>query len=185
MKQIVPLWLLAAAFAGCLDVPEPFENEAGPPGDASTPGPGFAPQEGRQETSDDAVSLVGDLRVDDCDAAFCIHAVATNENAAAMYVNNVCTTPWSEALHQDSKPIHKSEPMATCAAWGVRPVEAGEQLHANFTWDGSIWDDDAQTYRDAPDGAYTWSIQFSYHASSDGGDRRELEMAFPVVIGAT
>lgn len=174
MHKTLLFALLAVAFAGCTDAPGADET--------SMPGNGFAPQEGNQGASDDRASLSGQFST--CDAGFCIDAVATNEGEP-IYVSDICVTPWTESMAQGGKAVQKSEPMAVCMAFGVRPMETNEQLEANFTWDGRLWDDDAQAYKDAPEGDYVWSIQFTYYTGSNGEGRNQLELDFPVVIGAT
>lgn len=183
------LLILAIPFllAGCADTDAPpadtLPTDPGP-SEPSQPGPGFAPQTGHQESSSDAVSLVGDLYAEGCDEMFCIDAVATNEGGD-VYVHDICITSWSESMLQRQSSVQKDEPMAHCEAWGVRAMDSQEQLEVAFTWDGRLWDDDAGEMRDAPEETYTWSIHFAYYTDNEGGGRTELSIDFPVIIGET
>lgn len=183
------LLLLAIPFllAGCTDTGAPSDTLPTDPGpsEPSQPGNGFAPQTGHQEESNDHVSLVGDLYAEGCAEMFCIDAVATNEGSEPVYISNICVSPWSETMADEHGDVQKTEPYAVCLAWGVRAMEPGEQVEANFTWDGRLWDSDAEEYRDAPQGSYTWSIHFDHYGDDGGGDRDRLTIDFPVIIGPT
>lgn len=185
MRNLFVLALLvAAAFAGCTTPP----IDDLPPDDGTRPrdGEDFAPQEGHQEASTDTLSLVGDLSVECADdSMFCIDAVATNEGGDAIYVHNICITSWSESMKQRDSTVQKTEPMAYCEAFGLRAMETNEQMEQTFSWDGRLWDDDAQEYRDAPEDSYTWSIHFQYYENQEGGESHTVTIEFPVIIGET
>ena len=200
MKRVVPLLLLSAFLAGCAADQEPESDDPAMgmpvpssgvddtetlPEDTSEPTNGFAPQQGHQEAASDDVSLVGDFFVEECGDAYCIHAKATNEGGADRFVSDICVSPWSETMQQRDSEVQKSEPYAVCMAWGLRPFEPGESVEMDFTWDGRLWDDDAQEYRSAPEDSYTWSIHFRYYDQDDGSGGETLTVAFPVIVGET
>ena len=204
MKRTVLFLLMTAFLAGCAsDAPEDATDDPAMgmpvpgsdvddtevlPTDDTRPadGQGFAPQTGRQESDNGVVRLVGDLSTAcAADERFCIHAVATNEGDADLYVSDICVSPWSESMKQRDSTVQKSGPVAVCMAWGVRALAPGQQIGADLSWDGMLWDDDAQEYREAPQDSYTWSVHFAYYEGEDGSGSDELVLDFPVIIGET
>ncbi len=88
-------------------------------------------------------------------------------------------------MRQRDHDVQKEQPRAVCEAWGVRPLAPGERSSMDFSWDGRLWDEDAQEHRDAPEDVYTWSVHFVYYEDAEGGGRRQVSLDFPVIIGET
>ncbi|MGB1585475.1 MAG: hypothetical protein ACPHID_00320 [Thermoplasmatota archaeon] len=186
MHRTLFLALLAVAFAGCTE--NAYENEALPPDadDTSMPADGFAPQEGRQDTGDEHVSFVGELSTGcPADERFCIYLTATNEGSSTLYVRTSQEGAFTESMKQRDSAVTKSEPMFYTQEWTVAALAPGEELETYVSWDGRLWDEDAQEYRDAPQDNYTWSVHFTYFEDADGSGSQQLSLDFPVVIGST
>lgn len=170
--------LLVAAFllAGC----------AGTPDDAGGGGSGFAPQSGHDEDTDPAAPglvLEGDLR--ECEAGVCVDAEARNEGEATYHISDFCVPPWSESMQRDGEGVQHREPMAHCLGFGTEPFGPGDVITHNTSWDGTLWDADSESYHDAPQGAYQWTINFRAWEDGQGGDAHDLAITFTVIVGET
>lgn len=184
----IALLLALTALAGCTAPDDGTLPEGSlptdPNADTSEPANGFAPQTGQGEDVDGDLALVATLR--QCDAGFCIDAVATNEGSEPAYVSNICVTPHGERLEENGDVVQHREPYAVCQAWGVREWAANEQIPFELEWDGTLWNDEAQKYEPAPDGtAYEWFATFTAYRDQDGGAPVQLEVGIPVIIGET
>ncbi len=165
--------IVFVALAGCAD-PSIVDSE---------PRPGIAPQEGFDEDTRNGLHLEG--RMLPCEAGHCIEATASNEGSEPVHVSNICTQPFHDRMERDGKMVQHKEPMATCAAFGTRPMEPGEQIDFGFEWDGTVWGDERQQSVAAPQGAYQWSAHFQAWTEEGGGDTIELAIEFAVVVGPT
>ncbi len=168
---------LCVFFAGCLDSNDDAGN--GPGG----PGQGFAPQTGHAEDAKGDLMLVGDLS--ECDAGFCVAAVATNNGTESAFVSDLCQPAVSDRMESESGPVLHREPVFFCQAFSLREWAPGEEIPFELEWDGRLWNDEASAYEDAPQGVYQWHIEFKSYQVMAGGDSTELVIAFTVVIGAT
>lgn len=187
------LWLiaLAALVAGCTeasipndaDPADPLESDQLPDGsgDTSQPAQGFAPQEGRYEAHGRNVSLVVSLMP--CEAGHCITAVATNEGSGPLHVSSICVEPFSDAMARDGAAVQHREAAFHCEAFGTETFASQAMLTWSASWDEQVWSDDGP--EPAPQGAYDWTVSFRAYEDADGGAPIDVEVKFPVVVGAT
>jgi hypothetical protein len=176
-------WALAGLLllAGCV---APETTNGSDDGASSGGSNGLLPQEHDTNTSDPkapGVVLEGSLK--ECDEGLCIDAIARNEGPHTYQISSICVDPWDDRMEQDGEPVWHREPMAVCLAFGVKPFAPGDEVRFEATWNGTLWDDG--TYVDAPPGSYDWIAQFTLYEGDDGDGRHDLELVFPVVIGAT
>ncbi len=189
MRKLALTFVAMIALAGCTDAPAdeaqlgdelPLDPHAG---SGTQPGQGVAPQQGLEEDVGGDLHLRGVMRA--CEAGFCVEATASIEGLDSYYVSNICVPPHGDAMERDGSPVQHREPMAYCAAFGLREWTRDEQIDFNYTWDGQIWDDAKGELVAAEDGAYQWTILFHAWDSPDGGKRTTLAITFTVVIGET
>lgn len=190
---------IAVFAAGCITAPDdagpedgddagtsPADDDAMPGSDDDTPGNSFAPQEDHDEAQDDdarGLWLSADLVT--CQEGYCINATAGNAGPATYHVSSICVTPWSERMEKEGDAVQHREPIFHCLAFGTEPFIPGEERAYKSTWDGRLWDEAAEAYVPAPEGAYQWMVAFRAYEDADGGSPHDLEISFTVVIGAT
>ncbi len=179
MRILLALAAVAAILvAGCA-MPKDGTSSSPP---TSSPGNGFAPQQGTAHGSTEGVDL--DVTWRACEDGFCAHATATNRGASAVQISSICESPWSERMTRDGETVNPHQSMAMCLAYGRRAFAPGESLQTNFTWDGKLWSGSPEKASPAPDGSYTWTLAFWFEAS-EGGPRRESAADVHLIIGET
>ncbi len=173
--------------AGCAGANQPSSSTSETSSSSSlsnTNPPGFAVQSGHSEGEDGTAPgllVVADMRV--CEAGFCIHATANNSGPATYQVSNICVPPWSDTMTRDGKTVQHKEPMASCMAFGTGPMAPGTVLHANFTWDQTVWENGKA--EPAPQGMYEWTITFTAYEGTGGDGRHDIRATVHVIVGET
>ena len=109
---------------------------------------------------------------------------ANNFGERTYKVSSICVQPWSEAMQGPSGTAQHRQPVATCAAFGLREFPPGESLPFSATWNGTLWTEDG--YAPAPAGTYTWSATFHVYSGGEGAsydDDARLTLEFQVTVG--
>lgn len=213
MRRFVAL-LLTVLVAGCTtgDDPEPPNADPnGPPetfpptnttapttssptatyasSPTSSPTPGVTVSAQHQEDSalhDDfpGLSVAGQLDVTGNVAHF--EAAASNMGQRTYRVSSVCVQPWDENLLGPDGDVSHREPMATCAAFGLRDFAPGESIPFSSEWNGTLWsNEDGEGFDPAPDGTYTWTARFQVYSGGSGAEydyAGTLELQFQVSV---
>ncbi len=172
MRHSILLCIAGLLLAGCIE---------SQPMDGSEPAPGTSPDPDLVEDVEGPIGLVGSIR--ECDAGWCFNATATNEGSTAVHVSSICVPPFSESMTRDGEAIAHKEPMFYCAAFGTEPMAPGESRSVEFTWDQTVWDDEAGQTKPAPEGNYAWSVHFEAYEQSDGGGRHKATITDTITVG--
>ncbi len=102
-----------------------------------------------------------------------LNASATNEGPHTYKVSAICAPSWSDSMVSSLGEVHRTEPMAYCAAFGLKEFRPGEKQYFEALWNGTLWDSEKQGYVDAPAGNYVWHLAF--HAYKGGNEGPEFE----------
>lgn len=102
-----------------------------------------------------------------------LNASATNEGPHTYKVSSICAPSWSDSMVSSLGEVHRTEPMAYCAAFGLKEFKPGEKQFFEAMWNGTLWDSQKQGYVDATSGKYTWHLAF--HAYKGGKESYEFE----------
>lgn len=105
--------------------------------------------------------------------AVTLSATATNEGPHTYKVSAICVPPWSDSLVSSLGEVHRTQPMAYCAAFGLKELKPREKLDFEATWNGTLWDSDKAAYVEAAPGNYTWHLLF--HAYKGGDESHEYD----------
>lgn len=112
-----------------------------------------------------------------------VTATARNDGPNTYQVETGCTTPWAEVVYQGETDLQHRRPVATCAAFALRPFEPGENLSFAANWTGILFDPDTGTFHAAPPGTYTWSVRFlAYSGDMERASVRRLDLDFDVTV---
>jgi hypothetical protein len=184
-------WALAGLLllAGCVAPENPDGNDNGaiptpPHNGAPGNGQGLLPQEHETNATDPRVpGVILEGTMEACPAGFCLDAIARNQGPHTYQISSICVDPWGDRMEADGQHVHHREPMAVCLAFGVKPFAPGDEVPFQATWNGTLWDDGV--YVEAPQGSYDWIAHFTLFEGDDGEGRHDLELVFPVIIGAT
>lgn len=113
-----------------------------------------------------------------------LEASASNFGQRTYRVSSICVAPWSDGMQRGGNDVQHRQPMAVCAAFGLRDFAPGESIPFSATWNGTLWTD-GQGYGPAPAGTYTWSATFDVYSGGDGAsfdDHAALTLDFQVTV---
>lgn len=164
-----PLWLLLLLLPGCV-----------------SPGPQQFPahHETREAPASElfpGLSLRGTLQ--GSGEALQVTATARNDGPQTYQVETGCTTPWTELVYRGETDLQHRRPVATCAAFALRPFEPGETVGFVANWTGILFDPETETFHPAPAGSYTWSVRFlAYSGDAERASVRRLDLDFDVTV---
>lgn len=205
--RLLPFAVLALLLAGCsaadddappnadpngppeTQPPLPPSNTTGPPSDTSsssstaTSTVAFGPHDEEETASDpDFSGLAVNGRLTGSGGALRIEAVANKVSPAQYKVpSGQCNQPWTESLVGPAGAVQQRQPVATCAAFGLRPMQDNEAIPVQLEWNGTLWDAGAGRYVAAPSGTYTWQATFHVYSGGEGAqytDSADLTLSF-------
>jgi hypothetical protein len=113
-----------------------------------------------------------------------LQATANNFGQRTYRVSSICAAPWSDGMGRGGSAVAHRQPMATCAAFGLRDFPPGESLSFAATWNGTVWTE-GQGFGPAPAGTYTWTATFQVYSGGEGGsheDQASLTLDFQVTV---
>ena len=165
----------------------PTPTYSSSPTSAPAPGVTLSAQHQEDEAMDatfPGLMVAGQLDVTGNVAHF--EAAANNFGQRTYRVSAICVAPWSEGMAgPDGTTAQHREPMATCAAFGLRDFPPGESIAFSAEWNGTLWSDGSDAFGPAPDGTYHWTARFQVYEGGSGAEydrTATLPLEFQVTV---